>query len=89
MALLHPRPDLSMPATHLASREEPLKLRDHPVSVFITSLVVHAFNVSHFQVPKVPQLHFVEQFGLLILTLFIVLVDQKNAQKCLDEQLAH
>lgn len=51
--------------------------------------MAHAFNVSHFQVPKVPQLHFVEQIGLLILTLFIVLVDQKNAQKCLDEQLAN
>ena len=53
--------------------------------------MVHAFNESLFQVPKVLKHHIVEQFGLLILilTLFIVLVDQKNAQKCLDEQLAH
>ena len=35
MALVHPRPGLSMPATHLASREEPLKLRYHPVSVHV------------------------------------------------------
>ena len=58
----------------------------------MSSLVVHAFNVSHFQVPNVPKHQLVEQIGflILILTLFIdFLVDTKNARKCQDIQLAN